>query len=71
MAFEQPAYGPVRISSELKKKGVFISPVGVRSEQQRHDLDTFTKRLKALESRVGQGCIVLTEAQVIAFERKQ
>src|SRR5690349_24548559 len=30
IATEQPAYGQVRASNELKKKGVFISPAGVR-----------------------------------------
>lgn len=29
MATEKPAYGQLRISNELKKKGIFISPAGV------------------------------------------
>ncbi len=29
-AFEHPAYGQLRVSNELKKRGVFISPCGVR-----------------------------------------
>jgi len=30
-AFEQPAYGQMRVSNELRKRGVFVSPSGVRS----------------------------------------
>ena len=71
MGFEQPAFGQVRASNELRNKGVFISPTGVRCVWQRNDLETFAKRLKALESRVAQDGIILTEAQVIALERKQ
>lgn len=37
-AIEFPAYGQLRASNELKKKGVFISPGGVRSIWLRHNL---------------------------------
>jgi transposase InsO family protein len=70
-ALEQPAFGQVRVSNELRKRGIFISPSGVRSVWLRRDLESFKKRLAALERHIAMTGEVLTEAQVSALEKKQ
>lgn len=70
MAIENPAYGQVRVANELTKRGQLVSPTGVRSVWMRHDLQTFARRLKALEARLAQNQgMVLTEQQVGAMEK--
>ena len=66
---EEPAFGQTRVSDELRKRGVFISPAGVRCIWLRHNLERFQKRLIALEELVAKEGVILTERQLVALER--
>jgi transposase InsO family protein len=70
-AIEEPAHGQVRASNELRKRGVFISPSGVRCVWLRHRLGRFKDRLRALEGKMAKESLILTESQIHALEKKK
>ena len=70
-AVDFPAHGQLRASNELRKQGIFVSPSGVRSVWVRNGLGNFKQRLQGLEEKVLKEGIILTEAQVVALERKK
>lgn len=55
----------------MRKHGIIVSPSGVRSVWLRQNLESFKKRLSALEKPIAETGTVLTEAQVQALEKKQ
>ena len=70
-ALEFPAYGQIRASNELRKKGIFVSPSGARSIWLRHQLSCLKNRLSLLERKSAEDGFILTESQVAALEKKK
>jgi transposase InsO family protein len=69
LAIENPSLGQLRASQELSQRGIMISASGVRSIWLRNDLESLKKRLKALETKVAQDGILLTEEQLQILEK--
>jgi transposase InsO family protein len=69
LAEEYPAYGQVRVANELRKRGVEVSPTGIRGVWARHGLRKMKDRLRRLEAKAAEEGRILTEAQVAALER--
>ena len=69
LALDNPALGQKRAADTLRRQGTFLSAAGVRCVWLRHGLETFAKRLAALEKHVAQTGAVLTEEQLAAMER--
>ena len=56
------AFWQVRVSNELRKRGICISPSCTLSVWLRHNLESFKKRLTALERHIAQTGEAKTEA---------
>ena len=69
ICLEYPAHGQQRVSNELKKEGIILSPGGVRSIWLRHGLEVRNLRLKRLEKWSAEQGNILTENQVQALEQ--
>jgi len=53
------SFGQVRVSNELRKQNIIVSPTGVRSVWLRHRLQTFGLRLAALEKKAAEEGLLL------------
>jgi transposase InsO family protein len=71
IAIEFPAFGQLRTSNELRKRGIFVSPSGVRCVWLRNNLESMKKRLLALEKKSAEDNFILTESQLAALEKKK
>ena len=77
MAIEQPAWGQVGVSEALTRRGLSISPAGVRCVWQRHELTSIKRAPQGAgrqggsepaPAEAGEG-ILTTEAQIAALEK--
>lgn len=68
-SLECSTHGQARVSNELKKEGIIVSPGGVRSIWLRHGLEKSALRLNRLEKWAGESGDILTENQVQALEK--
>jgi hypothetical protein len=56
---------------DFQVPGIFVSGSGVRSIWVRNGVESFKKRLRALETKVVAEGILLTDSQAAALERKK
>lgn len=71
LAIDEPAWGQLRASNELRKRGIIVSHSGVRSIWMRNNLENMKKRLRALEEKVAKEGYVLTESQLKVMEKRE
>ena len=64
LCLERPTWGGPRIASELRLRGVNVSPSGVRGVWLRHNLARGHQRLLRLEKEAQKGTVMLSKEQV-------
>jgi len=70
-SLNEPTHGQVRVSNELKRKGILISGGGVRGVWLRNKLENKKLRLDRLQAWSKEVNNILTESQVRALEEQK
>ncbi|QDO99963.1 ExeA family protein [Thalassotalea sp. PS06] len=68
-AISHPDDGQYKASEALRQDGVFVSGSAIRSIWLKHNLENYSKRVKALEEKVNNEDIVLNEEQLTILEK--
>jgi AcrR family transcriptional regulator len=70
-AVSEPDLGQFRVADALRRRGVQISPSGVRAIWKRHQLETLYKRVSAISKRGPSGRSRLSGSQQARFKRAE
>ena len=70
-AASEPELGQFRVAEALCRRGVQISPSGVRAIWKRHQLETLYKRVSAISKRSPRGRVRLNGVQQARFKRAE
>lgn len=65
-ARERPEEGQARVAQALRRRGLAVSPTGVRNLWREHGLETVFKRLRAIDSQApGQGVLTARQRAIL------
>lgn len=69
MALEQPLFGQIRVTNELQKRNIKVTPALVRTIWLKHGLETFEKRSQVLKEQLKNSEKDFSEAQMLAIRK--